>query len=150
MNVLKVVLDVAGSFSAGANDSEEGYTEHQLRSWLPLETAYMDLAPLCAASQNVQRVYVESLSINPVAVRISVHLDSKPLALKGVKGGLMALPLIILNMLKSMAGNIDRAPISLNRLMFKNLLTSRERLVGRLMKHYTVQVCVCVCVCVCV
>ncbi len=90
-------------------------------------------------SHNVHRLYVESLSINPVAVRISVHLDSKPLELKGVKGGLMALPLIIVNMLKSMAGNIDRAPISLNRLVFKNLLTSRERLVSRLTKHYTMQ-----------
>lgn len=139
MNVLKVVLDVASSFSSGANDGEGSFSENQLRSWLPLESPYIELEPLCAVSQNAQRVYVESLSINPVAVRISVHLDSKPLELKGVKGGLMALPLIIVNMLKSMAGNIDRAPISLSRLVFKNLLTSRERLVSRLTKHYTVQ-----------
>ena len=65
-----------------------------------MENPYIELEPLCAVSQNVQRVYVESLSINPVAVRISVHLDRKPMELKGVKGGLMALPLIIMNMLK--------------------------------------------------
>ena len=139
MNVLKVVMDVAGSFSSGTNDGEDSFTETQLRSWLPLETPYIELEPLYSVTQNVQRVYVESLSINPVAVRISVHLDSKPLVVKGVKGGLMALPLIIVNMLKSMAGNIDRAPISLNRLVFKNLLTSRDRLVSKLIKHYTVQ-----------
>ncbi len=139
MNVLRVVMDVAGSFSSGSNGGEGSYTENQLRSWLPLETPYIELEPLCAVSHNVQRMYVESLSINPVAVRISLHLDSKPLVIKGVKGGLMALPLIIVNMLKGMAGNIDRAPISLNRLAFKNLLTSRERLVGRLIKHYTMQ-----------
>jgi hypothetical protein len=139
MNVLRVVMDVAGSFSAGSSDDKGSYTENQLRSWLPLETPYIDLEPLYAVSHNVQRIYVENLSINPVAVRISLHLDSKPLELKGVKGGLMALPLIIVNMLKGMAGNIDRAPISLNRLVFKNLLTSRDRLVGRLIKHYTVQ-----------
>jgi len=37
---------------------QEGYSENQLRLWLPLETPYIDLSPLCAVSQNVQRVCV--------------------------------------------------------------------------------------------
>jgi vacuolar protein sorting-associated protein 13A/C len=132
-------MDVAGSFSGGTDSGSVFYSENQLRSWLPLETRFIEVEPLCGVSQNMQRVYVESFSINPVAVRVSVHLDSKPIVIKGMRGGLMAVPLVVVNMLKSMAGNIDRAPIALNRLVFSNLLTSRERLLSRLIKHYSMQ-----------